>query len=179
MATGHRRHGRHSEFGPMGNQTAAPAALLFDVDGTLVDTYRLYLESYRRALAGFLGRAPSDTELLARKPTAEREFLSQWISDEDQAACHEHVCRHYAELHASHCEGMYDGVREMLAGLRSAGIPLGVVTGKGRSAWQITAAQLPLGDFDVVVVEEDVERPKPDPGGLLKAASMLGMPPGV
>lgn len=37
-----------------------PAAVLFDLDGTLADTYRLYLESYRRALEPFLGRAPTD-----------------------------------------------------------------------------------------------------------------------
>lgn len=160
--------------------TDPPKAILFDVDGTLVDTYELYLESYRRALRPHLGYLPPVEEFIARKPASELHFLTEWIGAEGALECHERMCRHYEALHASLCGGAYDGVREMLAALRAAGIPLGVVTGKGRRAWTVTAKALDLGEFEVVVTEDDAEHPKPHPGGLLAAASgMRTAPNGV
>jgi phosphoglycolate phosphatase-like HAD superfamily hydrolase len=52
-----------------------------------------------------------------------------------------------------------------------------VVTSKGRRAWEVTAAQIDLGDFAVVVTEDDVREPKPHPEGLLTAAAELGTAP--
>lgn len=72
---------------------------------------------------------------------------------------------------------VYDGVAEMLRGLRSAGIPLGVVTGKGRAAWEATERELDLGPFQGVVTDDDAEHPEPHPGGLLAAAAALGADP--
>jgi phosphoglycolate phosphatase/pyrophosphatase PpaX len=155
--------------------TAAPRALIFDVDGTLIDTWHLYLEAYRRALAPFLDRSPSDEEIIARQPGSERHFLASWVGAEQVDACHERMREEYAALHATHGEGLYEGVHEMLAALRSAGLTLGVVTGKGRVAWEVTDRELALGDFATVVTDDDVEQPKPDPGGLLAAAEALGI----
>lgn len=153
-------------------------AILFDVDGTLIDTYRLYLEAYRRALEPYLGYAPEDAEFIARRPSSEKRFLEDWVGPEAAAECHSSMCGHYERLHATHCEGLYDGIREMLAGLRSAGIPLGVVTGKGRHAWKITDAEFGLGDFAVVVTDDDVAEPKPSPIGLEAARRTLGIDAG-
>lgn len=152
------------------------SAVLLDVDGTLVDTYHLYLESYRRALEPYLGYAPTDEEFIARKPSSEKRFLVDWIGAERAEECHASMREHYAQLHSTMCEGLYDGVRQMLAGLRSAGIPLGVVTGKGRSAWEVTVAEIDLGSFEVVVTDDDVEHPKPDPAGLVMARQRLNTP---
>ena len=157
----------------------APAAVLFDVDGTLIDSYRLYLESYRRALEPVLGHRPSDAELIALRPSSERAFLVEVAGPEAADACHEDFCRHYEALHATFGDGPYEGVREMLAALRSAGIPLGVVTGKGRRAWEVTTRAIDLGDFRVVVTEDEMESPKPHPGGLLAGAAGLGVEPGA
>lgn len=160
-----------------GRSSGPPAAVLFDVDGTLIDTYRLYLESYRRALRPYLGYAPTEEEIIARRPSAERLFLAEWIGEERVEACHAAMLEHYAALHGALGEGMYEGVREMLAALRSAGIRLGVVTGKGRRAWETTEAALALGRFEVVVTEDDVRAPKPDPEGLHAALEVLGVDP--
>lgn len=154
-----------------------PAAVLFDVDGTLIDTWRLYIESYRRALEPYLGHPPTEAEMAARHPASERRFLVDWLGPERGEACHADFRRHYAALHGALGEGVYEGVREMLAALRAAGLPLGVVTGKGRHAWEVTEEALGLGPFAVVVTDDDVRAPKPDPGGLLAAAGAMGAAP--
>jgi HAD superfamily hydrolase (TIGR01509 family) len=156
---------------------APPRALLFDLDGTLVDTFRLYLESYARAVEPYLGRRPTVGDFHARGPSSERRFLVDWLGEADGHAAHLEMIRHYAELHGSLCEGPYDGVREMLAALRAAGWPLGIVTGKGRRGWEVTERELALGPFAVVVTDDDTEAPKPDPAGLLLAARELAVEP--
>jgi phosphoglycolate phosphatase/pyrophosphatase PpaX len=97
------------------------------------------------------------------------------LSPEDPAACHAEMNRHYEALHGVLCEGPYDGVREMLAALRSADVPLGIVTGKGAHAWEVTRRALDLGEFAVVVREEDVPEPKPHPAGLRAALNVMGL----
>ncbi|HEX6746210.1 MAG TPA: HAD family hydrolase [Longimicrobium sp.] len=153
-------------------------AILFDLDGTLIDTYRLYLESYRRALEPFLGHAPTEREMIERGPSSERRFLLGWLGDERGEACHAEFRRHYAELHGAYVDGVYRGVPEMLAALRAAGYPLGIVTGKARHAWEVTDREMGLGAFDVVVTDDDVDAGKPDPQGLLSAARAMAVEPG-
>jgi pyrophosphatase PpaX len=154
-----------------------PAAVLFDLDGTLIDTYRLYLECYRRALEPHLGYAPTDAEIAARRPASERRFLLDWIGEDAGDACHAEMRRLYGELYPAIAEGIYECVPEMLAALRSGGLRLGIVTGKGREAWEATRTVSDIGPFEVVVTDDDVHAAKPDPGGLLAAAEALGIAP--
>src|SRR5690606_40965278 len=118
---GHPVHPRGSA-GAMTHVTtpARVSAVLFDVDGTLIDSYRLYLEAYRRALEPFLGYAPTDEEIAERGPSAERRFLADWVGPRHAEECHAAMRRHYEALHGALCEGPYEGVPEMLAHLRSA-----------------------------------------------------------
>lgn len=151
--------------------------MLFDLDGTLIATTRLYLECYRRALAPFCGRELSDDELLALKPRSEVRLLRAQVGDARLAACLDTFYGHYRELHASHFEGVCAGVPTLLDALRSAGRRLGIITGKSRRAWEITSERAPLGAFDVLVFDDDVAAPKPDPEGIRRALAQLGLRP--
>jgi HAD superfamily hydrolase (TIGR01549 family) len=153
------------------------SAVLFDLDGTLINTKRLYLEAYRRALQPDLGRLLTDAEMLAIGSRTERRVFESFLPAGNGAECMQRFYQHYAELHASHFEGLYPGVAELLQTLRLRGVPLGIVTGKSRRAWEVTAAATELGPFDVVVVEDDVTQPKPDPSGLHAALIALGRGP--
>src|SRR4051794_34980579 len=154
-----------------------PRAVLFDLDGTLIDTWNLYGESYQRALEPFLGRRLTGEEIAGLRPTSEREFLRELLGPGRGDACHTEFRRHYAELHGALAEGVYDGVREMLEALRAAGYPLGIVTGKGRHGWEVTEREIGLGPFAVVVTEDEAGAPKPDPRGLLAAAREMDVAP--
>ncbi len=151
-------------------------SVLFDLDGTLVDTWDLYVEAYVRTLEPYVGRRLTLEELVRLGPTSELRLLRRALAGQDLGAVHREFLHHYALLHPSHFEGVYPGAREMLQALRSIGFRLGVVTGKSRGAWELTAKPADLGAFDTTVTDEDVREAKPDPEGLLLALERLGVP---
>jgi phosphoglycolate phosphatase/pyrophosphatase PpaX len=151
-------------------------AAIFDVDGTLVDTWDLYVATYRRTLAEFSGRLPSVADVIALRPASEVRLFRAQVPDAHEAA-HRRFLEHYDALHATHVDGPYPGVTAMLEALRAAGLALGVVTGKSRGAWRITADATGLGAFDAVFADEDVSDGKPHPEGVLAALAALGVRP--
>ena len=153
------------------------SAVLFDLDGTLVSTKRLYLEAYRRALEVHLQRMPTVEEVIALRPRAELRFLRDLVPPELYDVCLRDFRRFYDELHATHFGEVYPGVAAMLAQLRSAGARVGIVTGKSRASWEALVAHVDLGSFEVTIFDDDVAEPKPDPEGLRLAVDALGLAP--
>ncbi len=149
--------------------------VLFDLDGTLIDTYGLYVEAYLRTLEPYLGRRLTVEELVRLGPTSELRLLRRALPGRDVEAAHGEFLRHYRLLHPTHFEGVYPGACEMLGALRDMGLRTGLVTGKSRGAWEITAASADLGAFDATVTDEDVVEGKPDPEGLVLALDRLGI----
>ena len=152
-------------------------AVLFDLDGTLINTKRLYLEAYRRALEPDLGRLLTDQDILAIDSRTEHKVFETCLRADDIAACIQRFYGHYAALHDSLFDGLYPGVLELLDELRRRRMTMGIVTGKSRRAWEVTAAATELGLFDVVIVEDDVSQPKPDPSGLQAELDALQLTP--
>ncbi|MDP8972185.1 MAG: HAD hydrolase-like protein [Actinomycetota bacterium] len=156
-------------------------AVLFDFDGTIVDTTELIYESMRRATGEVLGRElgretlmanvgqplPRQMELLADgQPKKTEELLEVYL-------------HHNEELH----EGLireFPNVGTSLARLRDAGLRLAVVTSKRRFSVEMALDSFPdLRDvFDVFVTMEDTSEHKPLPAPLLKGLELLGdVPP--
>ncbi|MDY0087670.1 MAG: HAD-IA family hydrolase [Coriobacteriia bacterium] len=149
--------------------------LLFDLDGTLIDTVALILSSFRYATTEVLG-APLSDEVLMRGvgiplATQMREFAPDHADE---------LLRVYREHNASIHDDMvaeYPGTRETLQMLAGAGFPMGVVTSKGAPMAHRGLDAFALREFfEVVVTSDDVERHKPDPYPLDYAAGLMGLP---
>lgn len=152
-------------------------AVLFDFDGTLIDTWRLYLESFRRSLEPHFQRLLSDPEILEYQPIAERRLLQAIVEQTRFRDYFESFLSHYRSLHETHCDGLYRGACDMLRGLRAEGFTLGIVTGKSRDAWDMTFQHSNLEPFDIVITDDDVTHPKPHPEGLLSALRAIDVKP--
>ncbi len=153
-------------------------AALFDVDGTLIDTWRLYLESFRVAMSRHEQRELSEAEIQALHPRPELRFFldDRWKHRFD--ALYGAFLETYEREHASHCDGWYPGAPEALAALQARGYATGVVTAKSRRAYEISARALAFPEFRVAICDDDVNLCKPHPEGLLRACAELGVAPG-
>jgi pyrophosphatase PpaX len=145
--------------------------VLFDFDGTVVDSGAMILASFQHATRTVLERELSDGELLAAVGTPLREQMR--LFDEERA-------EELVETYRAHNEPLHEalepcaGMLEALEQLKEEGRRLGIVTAKRRSTVELAFAVLPLRDyFDAVVAAEDATRHKPDPEPLLLALDRL------
>jgi pyrophosphatase PpaX len=151
-------------------------AVIFDLDGTLVDTFGLIVASWNAAVRGHVGRDHTPEEVIARfgvpcSAMLRRELPAHLVDDAIEAFHH-----HYRDAHAM--APAFDGIDDLIARLRARGVPMAVVTGKGRRTTDISLAACRwAGSFPVVITGEDVERQKPDPQGALRAARQLRIAP--
>lgn len=147
--------------------------VLFDLDGTLIDSGDLILASFRHATEAVLGRTYPDEVLMAN--VGGHGILAQMrLFDEDRA---DELVRVYREhnLASYHEVRAFDGIERVLERLRDQGRPLGVVTVKSRPTVDVTFEVLPLRRyFGTIVTGDDTERHKPAPDPLLLALDRLG-----
>lgn len=148
--------------------------LLFDLDGTLIDTVALILSSFRHATTEVLGAPLPDEVLMSGVgiplATQMRQFAPDH-ADELLRVYREHNARIHDDMVAE-----YPGTRETLESLASAGFPMGVVTSKAtRMAHRGLDAFALREFFEVIVTSDDVERHKPDPYPLEYAADLMGL----
>ena len=150
-------------------------ALLFDLDGTLIDSIQLIEDSYRHTLATHVGRPFDRDEWLAGLGRPLKWQFAQWTDDPAEI---ERMIATYRAHNLAHHDAMvtaYDGAVEAVRELKRAGARLGVVTSKLRSGAHRGLARAGFdGLFDVVVGADDVREPKPAAEPALLALEQLG-----
>jgi pyrophosphatase PpaX len=147
--------------------------VLFDLDGTLIDSGAMILASMRHAASSVLGRAIPDEELMATVGgpglVAQMRALDATRVDDLVEAYRLHNEPLHSQLEP--CPGIEDALAE----LRRQGRRLGIVTAKRQATVRLAFEVLPRLEpfFDVVVGAEDTERHKPHPDPLLLALERL------
>ena len=147
--------------------------VLFDFDGTVIDSGSIIIASMRHATKTVLGRDIPDEELGRAVGGAglleQMRMIAPDRVDELVTCYREHNEALHSEL--AECAGMTD----VLTTLKEEGRRLGVVTAKRRETVRLAFSYLPLEQFfDVVVGSDDTERHKPDPAPLAHALHLLG-----
>jgi HAD superfamily hydrolase (TIGR01549 family) len=154
-------------------------AVIFNVDGTLVDS----LEAYRvvaqqaareldtlitdRTIRCALNTGQSFWEMILPEETPDRQY---WIKRFKSKAISlwPEVLRQHGRI--------FPGVREILKTLRARGAKLGILSGSRVGAFQPLEVEGLMEFFDVILTGKEVDKRKPSPEGLLKCAQMLDAP---
>ncbi len=154
--------------------------MLFDLDGTLVDSADLILESWRHTMRVHFGEVPPDEVWLQSLGTPLRSQFRTFVdtAEEVQAMIDtyiEHNHREHARLIRP-----FAGVEETLAALRARGARLGIVTSKAKrgTALSLEACGLPAEWFEVIVTSDEPIPHKPDPAPVRLALERMGAGPG-
>ncbi|WP_159811066.1 HAD family hydrolase, partial [Cellulomonas citrea] len=164
--------------GRSGLNEARPAAVLFDLDGTLVDSEPVWAQATGELAARYdvpwstaddeaiIGLAIPDVAalLIGRGVPLDSPTIEHWLNDR------------VAQIEVDG-PPWRDGARALLAALAAAQVPTALVTMTYRSLATSVAAAAPAGSLTVVVAGDDVERGKPDPQAYLLAAAGLGVAP--
>jgi HAD superfamily hydrolase (TIGR01509 family) len=165
-----------------GHDVAGPAgtAVLFDMDGLLIDSEPLWLEAERSVMAR-LGSGWTETDQAAllggSLDRTVRYLLSKAARPAPAEAIGEWLMADIAERVGRDGVPLRPGARELLTAVAAAGLPRALVTSSERSFMDAVLASTGLR-FDVLVCAEDVTVTKPDPEPYLLAAKLVGVPAG-
>jgi len=156
-------------------------AVIFDMDGVLVDTYGAHFRSWL-AMAAEAGLSFTEAEFAPTFGRTSREIIAHFwgqgrMSDEEIAVLDQKKEAALRELITADFPAM-PGAGELLRELREAGFKLAVGSSGPPENIELVLEKLGAGRlFDAIVTGMDVTRGKPDPQVFLIAAERLGIPP--
>jgi pyrophosphatase PpaX len=152
-------------------------ALLFDLDGTLIDSIGLLLECMEFAFAP-RSRRPTTAEWVAGIGTPLRTQLAEWCDGDADVEAMVTRYREYQDLHLERLTSAFPGVVDTLAWAKAAGYPTAIVTSKGRGMTDRSLRHVGLlASFDAIVTFEETTRHKPLPDPVWLACARLGVAP--
>lgn len=154
----------------MGNEVKA---VLFDLDGTILDTNELIIQSFLHALQGAVPEGFGRDQIIPHMGQTLVDQLRFFSGQEDITAFHA-AYRAYNDRMHDEMVSLFPGVAEAADQLRRHGIKLGVVTTKARRSTERALRMFGLYEhMDAVITLDDVEHAKPHPEPVLKALAAM------
>jgi pyrophosphatase PpaX len=151
------------------------SAVLFDFDGTLVDTTEMIHQSMRHATSSVLGREDIPRETLLANVGQPLPRQMELLNAEKAELLLEAYRSHHEEHHDA-LIGEFPGVDRSLSRLQAAGIKVAIVTSKRRPSVEMALDNFPAlrNVVDRFVTMEDTTEHKPHPEPLLRGLELLG-----
>lgn len=151
-------------------------AVLFDLDGTLINSNDLILKSFKHTFKSILNLELSDEEISLNFGKPLQEIFKNYDSEKIEEMINTYR-KINLELHDKECKEFL-GVKEMLKALKNKGIKIGVVTSKKKDMAERGAKLMGIFDyFDVFITPECTKKHKPYGEPVLKACEILGVSP--
>jgi len=163
------------------SETIFPKAVLFDMDGTLIDSEPYWIASETSLARDYghiwteenahemIGKSLYDSSAMLKEKFSITNLSVQEVIDR---LTNEVISELKNKLH------FRPGALELLIELKQAGVKTALVTMSMRRMALTVAEQIPFEAFDVVVAGDDVTFGKPHPEPYLRAAELLGVQPG-
>jgi pyrophosphatase PpaX len=149
--------------------------ILFDLDGTLIDSVRLILDSYHHTLERHGEDPRPDDFWLAGLGTPLRVQFKQWAENPERLEAMIVTYREYNLAHHDSRVTAYPGVVEVVRAIRTAGFRTGLVTSKNKPGALRGLRLVGLEDaMELVIGADDVVNPKPHPEPVEIALRLLG-----
>ena len=152
--------------------------VLFDFDGTLLDSNELIADSWRHTVRSLAGREMTDDEIRATFGEILAYSMGSIMPDVDVKQAVETYRTYQHEIFLDRID-LFEGAVEMLHRLKSAGFKTAIVTSRLKSSTERALAHFGLEDFfDAVLTASDTDKFKPDPTPLFIILDRLGSKPG-
>jgi beta-phosphoglucomutase len=156
-------------------------AILFDMDGVVVDSMRFHAAAWKRVLNEY-GLLVNDIDIYLREGMSGRQSVEDIFSQYGQPFPEEGkfqdlIAKKHALFESNHIV-LFPFIEPILALIKGSNILTGLVTGSLKRSVRHLLDPDVLSQFDIVVTAEDVSRGKPDPEPYALAIERLGVKPG-